>query len=156
MSEAAAAGVPRATDDERTMAVLAHALQMVGGWIAPLVILVVKRNSRFVSFHALQALLLQATYFLVAMGFMVVWFVLIFSQILSTQAGQHSATPPFAFFMLFPLVSLGFMGCWVVILVIVVLYSIKAGRGEWAEYPLLGALARKMLGIGPGRANPTT
>jgi uncharacterized membrane protein len=48
-----------ATQDERTMAVLAHALQLVGGWIAPLVIFFVKRQSRFVSFHALQVLFLQ-------------------------------------------------------------------------------------------------
>ncbi len=42
------------TQDERTMGTLAHVLQLVGGWIAPLVIFLVKRNSRFVSFHALQ------------------------------------------------------------------------------------------------------
>ena len=47
------------TLDERTMAILAHMLQIVGLWIAPLIIFVIKRESRFVSFHALQALLLQ-------------------------------------------------------------------------------------------------
>jgi hypothetical protein len=26
-------------------------------------------------------------------------------------------------------------------------YSIKAGRGEWAEYPLLGKLAKRMLNL---------
>ena len=50
------------TLDERTMAILAHMLPIVGLWIAPLIIFVVKRESRFVSFHALQALLLQVTY----------------------------------------------------------------------------------------------
>ena len=44
------------------MAILAHMLQIVGLWIAPLIIFVVKRESRFVSFHALPALLLQVTY----------------------------------------------------------------------------------------------
>jgi uncharacterized membrane protein len=48
-----------ATQDERTMAVRAHALQLMGGWIAPLVIFFVKRQSRCVSFHALQVLFLQ-------------------------------------------------------------------------------------------------
>jgi len=133
------------------MVVLAHALQMVGGWIAPLVIFIVKRDSRFVSFHALQALLLQAVYFLGMMFFMVIWFAVIFSQVL-THADQHSSAPPAALFILFPFAWLGFMGSWVAILVIVILYSIKAGRGEWADYPLLGGLARKMLGIGPGGA----
>jgi hypothetical protein len=36
------------TDNERTMAVLAHVLQLVGGWIAPLIIFFIKRESRFV------------------------------------------------------------------------------------------------------------
>jgi uncharacterized membrane protein len=131
------------------MAVLAHALQMVGGFIAPLVILIVKRSSRFVSFHALQALLLQAAYFVVMMFFMVIWFALIFSQVLS-HAGQQSPNLPFAFFMVFPLFWLFMMGFWIVNLLAAILFSIKAGRGEWAEYPVLGGLARKMLGIGPG------
>jgi hypothetical protein len=34
-------------------------------------------------------------------------------------------------------------------LIIAVLYAIKAGRGEWADYPLLGKLARKILKMGP-------
>jgi uncharacterized membrane protein len=50
------------TQDERTMATLAHALQVVGWWIAPLIIFLIHRKSRFVSFHALQALLLQIVY----------------------------------------------------------------------------------------------
>jgi len=49
----------QATQDERTMALLAQVLQIVGWWIAPLVIFLIKRQSKFVSFHALQALLLQ-------------------------------------------------------------------------------------------------
>ncbi len=129
------------------MAVLAHALQMVGGWIPPLVLLVVKRDSRFVSFHALQALLLQLVYFFVLMLLMLVWFVLIFSQVLSSRGAQHPNGPPVAIFIAFPLIGLGWMVAWVGMLVIVILYSIKAGRGEWAGYPLLGALSRKILGI---------
>jgi uncharacterized membrane protein len=36
---------------------LAHLLQFFAGFIPPLVIYLVKRNSRFVAFHAMQALL---------------------------------------------------------------------------------------------------
>jgi len=52
--------------DERTMALLAHVLQLVGWWIPPLVIFLVKRDSRFVSFHALQPLLLQIIWMVIA------------------------------------------------------------------------------------------
>jgi uncharacterized membrane protein len=38
---------------------------------------------------------------------------------------------------------------WVVVLILAIVYGIKAGRGEWAEYPVLGRLARKILKIGP-------
>ena len=60
MSEVAtASALPEPTQDERTMATLAHVLQMVGGFLAPLIIFFIRRESRFVSFHALQVLFLQ-------------------------------------------------------------------------------------------------
>ena len=37
-------------------------------------------------------------------------------------------------------------------LLLAIIYGVKAGRGEWAEYPLLGRLARHILHIGPGGA----
>jgi uncharacterized Tic20 family protein len=136
------------TSDERTMAVLAHVLQIVGWWIAPLIIFLVKRDSKFVSFHALQALLLQIAYMLLMMAFMVLWFVGIFASIAMAPAARNGPPPPFVFLM--PLMWLGWMGAWVLMLVVAIVYGIKAGRGEWAEYPLLGRLSRKILKLGPG------
>jgi uncharacterized membrane protein len=146
MTATASAGtIP--TQDERTMATLAHVLQLVGWWIAPLVIFLVKRESRFVSFHALQALLLQIVHFLAMAMFMVAWFVLIFSTVIMHPPAKNA--PPHAFFLIFPLVWLGIMGTWLLLVILAIVYGIKAGRGEWAEYPLLGALARRILKIGP-------
>jgi uncharacterized Tic20 family protein len=135
------------TPDERTMAILAHVLQLVGSWIAPLIILLVKRDSRFVSFHALQALLLQILHMLVIGVFMVLWLGTVFLT-MAHRGGANEAAPPTAFFFVFPLFFLGFMGQWVLMLVIAIIYGLKAGRGEWAEYPLLGILSRKILKIG--------
>ena len=61
------------TQDERTYATLAHALQMVGWWIGPLVILCVNWNSKFVKFHALQALMLQLCTMLLMFVIMAAW-----------------------------------------------------------------------------------
>jgi hypothetical protein len=36
--------------------------------------------------------------------------------------------------------------------VIAIVYGVKAGRGEWAEYPFLGRLARRILKLRPGGA----
>lgn len=143
------------TPDERTMATLAHALQLIGSWIAPLIIFLIRRRSRFVSFHALQALLLQIVHTVLVVFLMVLWFTTIFTTIFHQTSGKPPDFPP-AFFVLFPLVWLGFMSLWVGTLIIAILYAIKAGRGEWADYPVLGKLARKMLKMEPteGRMVP--
>src|ERR1035438_680339 len=87
--------------DERTMAILAHMLQIVGLWIAPLIIFVVRRESKFVSFHALQALLLQVVYlFLMGLG-IVFWFGAIVLTTISAHANGDASSPP-AFFIFMP------------------------------------------------------
>jgi len=138
------------------MATLAHALQLIGSWIAPLIIFLIQRQSRFVSFHALQALLLQIVHTIIVIILMVLWF----ATILTTVAHQTGGRPtelPIALFLLMPVAWLGFMALWVGTLIIAILYAIKAGRGEWADYPLIGKLARKMLKMEPmeGRFAPT-
>ncbi len=135
------------------MAVLAHALQVVGGWIPPLVIFFVKRQSRFVSFHALQVLFLELVYLVITMSIVMFWIATIALAVINNH-GSSSAFPP-AILVVFPIFWLVFMGVWVTKIVVAVIYSIKAGRGEWADLPVLGGLARKALKIGPGGA-PTS
>jgi uncharacterized Tic20 family protein len=143
-------GIVVPTQDERTMATLAHVLQLVGGWIGPLVMFLVKRNSRFVSFHALQALLLQGLYFFFVMIMMAVVFAFVgFGIMFYGPAAQHNSLSP-GFILFFLVTWLGMMGWWVFMLVVAIVYGIKAGKGQWAEYPVLGRLARRILGIGPG------
>jgi len=129
MVEGMRLGAVESTQDERTMAILAHVLQIVGWWIPPLVIFLVKRESKFTAFHALQALFLQALYLLVAGIGMIFWFATIF-LIMAHAPATRNAPPPPAFFIVMPLLWLGWMGMWVTMMVIVVVYGIKAGRGE--------------------------
>jgi len=126
------------------MATLAHALQIVGGWIAPLIIFLVKKDSLFVRFHALQAMLLHFVYIICAMIFAVIWVATIFATVFS-HVGDKSSAPPTAIFVLMPLMWLFIMGSWVIILICAIVFAIKANNGEWAEYPVLGRLARKFL-----------
>jgi uncharacterized membrane protein len=142
------AAVAGPTQDERTFATLAHALQVAGWWIAPLIILLVKRESRFVKFHALQALLWQICVVIMWLGVMLVWFGVFFSFVLKQMPAAPGAPPqmpPPEFFILMPLMWLAAFGTWVVTMILAILYAIKSGRGEWANYPLLGSLARRML-----------
>jgi uncharacterized membrane protein len=135
------------------MAVLAQVLQLIGGWIAPLIIFFIKRQSRFVTFHALQVLLFELVWILLTMLVMGVVFLSLVLGVSSGVFADHGskALPPF-FLAFFGIFWLGFVAIWFVRLLIAILYGIKAGRGEWAEYPILGRLARKILNIGPGGA----
>lgn len=141
------------TPDERTMATLAHVLQLIGGWIAPLIIFFVKRDSRFVSFHALQALLLQAVYFVLMMVLMAGIFAAVLAGVAFHQSADQHGSLPLTFVIIFPIFWLGMMGWWFFVLVVAIVYGIKAGRGKWADYPLIGRLARSILKIGPQGAS---
>jgi uncharacterized protein len=135
------------TQDDRTMATLAHALSILG-FIAPLVIFLVKRQSRFVSFHALQTLLWHIAYFLLIMVAVVGWIVMIF-LIIVHSAPNKGAPPPPGLFVFIPLLWLFFVVAGILNLVLSIVYCVKASQGEWADYPIFGRLARKMLKMGP-------
>ena len=144
--------LPQPTQDERTMAVLAHALQLVGGWIAALIIFLVKGDSKFVRFHALQVLLLHIVIMAFWFLMVIVWIVVIFAGVMGSMAhsgGNPNQMP--AFFFVFPFMW-GFiwifaMIIWLGELILTILYAIKAGNGEWAEYPLFGRWAKRILKI---------
>jgi uncharacterized Tic20 family protein len=124
--------------DDRTMAMLAQLLMAFTGFIGPLVIFVVKQNSRFVRFHSLQALIWHAIYMGLVFVVMGIFMVSIFSSIIHNPPQPHSQAPPPGFLFFFPVIWLFFMGGWVVNLILGVVYAIKANRGEWATYPIYG------------------
>jgi hypothetical protein len=137
--------------DECTLGLLAHVLQLITWWVGPLVIYLVKRESRFVSFHALQALIYQGILFVVSMLMMGSWFALMFSGVLLAVAhGKESKAAPIAFFIVFALLGLFWLGVWVLTFVLGIVYGIKASRGEWAAYPIIGRWARHLAGIDKG------
>ncbi len=142
-----AATPPEPTRDECSYASVSHFLQMGTAFIGPLVIFAIKRESRFVKFHALQAVLLQIIFFVAMMISMVLWMGVMFGTVLAhqQQGTQANQAPPLVPFIIFPFIWLAWMGGWVTMLVLAIVYGIKANRGEWANYPLLGNLARRLL-----------
>lgn len=139
--------------DERTMATLAHSLQMVGswtfGWVPALIIFFVRSESRYTRFHALQVMLLQACLFLLFVFGILILFVTIFAGALGTAVrhGTAPAEPPIFLFLVFPFFWLVIAGSSLLVLILTIVYSIKAAQGRWAGYPLLGRLAKRMLKI---------
>ena len=130
------------TKDECTMAMLAHLLQVFSGFIGPLIIFFVKQDSKFVKYHALQSLIWQAAYMILGIGAMAIFFFTMFTSILHSPHGvpQQPGAPPPAFVFFFPLIWLFWGGGWVVNLILGIVYGIKANRGEWAGYPILGRI----------------
>jgi uncharacterized Tic20 family protein len=135
--------LPAPSADERTFAMLAHFLQLFGGFVAPLVIFLIKRDSRFVAFHALQVLLWQVIYIGVGLLCVFGWIVAILSTII-TQSGSASGRFPLPIVVVLPLVIVIFGGWWLTTMVLAIVYGIKANAGEWAEYPIVGGWARKL------------
>ncbi|MEP7257634.1 MAG: DUF4870 domain-containing protein [Flavitalea sp.] len=98
------------SQDDKTMAVLAHILTLVGGFIAPLIIYLIKKDSSpFATAHAKESLNFQITLFI---GFMIC-FILIF-------------------------VLIGLLLIWllaIAALVLVIMATIKASEGKLYHYP---------------------
>ena len=134
------------TQDEKAFAGLAPALMISTWWIGPLIIYLTKKESRFVNFHCLQALFWQIIFTLLYAGGMVVFFVGMFSTILSLPQGKATEPPQFpaAFFLVFPLFWLITMGGFAISLTLGIVYRLKAMRGEWAGYPLIGRWVRRI------------
>lgn len=125
------------SQDEKTFALLAHVLGIFSGFIAPLVLFLVKRDSKFVAFHALQSLAWHIIYFALFFLGVIIVFVSIFASG-GFSGPQHPNQPPLAFFGIFGFVWLFAMGGALVNIILGIVYGIKAHNGEWAKYPLIG------------------
>jgi uncharacterized Tic20 family protein len=126
------------TQDERTMAMLMNVLAIFSSFIAPLIFYLVKKDSRFVSFHSLQVLIWHAAYAMTFIAGMIIMFAIMFSTIVTHPQHAPGQAPPFAFFGVFGLVWLWGMGGWLINVVLGIVYAIKSNHGEWARYPLIG------------------
>ncbi|GIU84415.1 MAG: hypothetical protein KatS3mg008_1190 [Acidimicrobiales bacterium] len=105
------AGEGRGATGDRTPAILAHALALVAGFIAPLIVyLVYKDKDAFVRHHAAEALNFQITVIIAVVGSAVLTLVLIG-------------------ILLLPVVGIG-------ALVLTIVGAVKAAAGEWWRYPL--------------------
>ncbi len=143
-----AAPMVELTQDEKAYAGLAHALMMGTWWIGPLVIYLTKKESRFVAFHALQALLWQIIYTVVIFGGMIVFaFIVMVTALAMPRQLNVPPRSPVAIFFLFPFVWLFVMAAAAITLTLAIMYCLKAMRGEWAGYPVIGGWARKIVGF---------
>jgi len=138
---------PELTADEKAYAGLSHALMLSTWWIAPLIIYFMKKESRFVRFHAMQALLWQIVFSVLYFIAMAVFFAVVISSTLSNQGKPPDPSHfPVAIFVAMPFIWLLAMGGFAISLTLAILFSLKAMRGQWAEYPVIGKWAMRIVG----------
>lgn len=65
------------TSDEKTMAILSHILCILAGFLAPLVIYLVKKDSPYITAHAKESLNFQLTMIIGHIICFILWFVII-------------------------------------------------------------------------------
>lgn len=124
------------TNDEKTFALLAHVLGIFLGFVAPLVIFLIKRESKFVSFHAMQSLVWHVIYIIFIFAGLIFFFISLIATIGTAHAGRTDA--PLLFFGMFAFIWL-FVACgWLVNMILGIVYGIRASKGEWAQIPLIG------------------
>ena len=138
--------LPEPTREERTLGMLAHVLQIFSWLIAPLIIFLVRKDSRFVRYHALQAVFFQLLVML-AWGATVLALFAGFFTALSRHQGSVGLSAigfPILFFVVF---WGGGALTWLLNLVLGVVYGLLANNGEWAGYPGIKYLAAKVAGV---------
>jgi uncharacterized membrane protein len=137
---------PELSQDEKAYAGLAHALMLSTWWIAPLIIYFMKKESRFVRFHAMQALLWQIIFSVLYFAGFAVLIAVVLSSALSANGKPEPDQFPVGIFMTMPLLWLLGMGGFAISMTLAIMYSLKAMRGQWAEYPVIGKWARRIAG----------
>jgi uncharacterized membrane protein len=109
------------TQDDKTMAMLAYLLGIFTGFVGPLVLWLIKKDqSKFVAFHAFQALLLHAV---VVIGYV------LSSLLVFVFIGFLTYPSFFALGLVFSIIA-----------------GLAANRGEWYDIPVLGPFARQQTG----------
>ena len=113
---------PRGASDDRTWALLSYVLALVASIIAPLVIYLVKMNeSRFVRFHAAQALNMGITAIIESVGIFIVGILL--------------AVITHGFGLL--LMLLAFLALGIAHLVYLIMGAVKSNQGELFRVPTI-------------------
>jgi len=132
--------------DDRLLAMLAHILQIVSWFVGPLVIFLVKRESRFVRFHALQALIWQAFLAVLWVFAMMAFFATVMMPLMMGHPRMGSHEPPVGILMVIPIFWLLGIGGWALNVVLGIVYGIKANNAQWASYPIIGKWAWRFSG----------
>ena len=140
------------TSDEKILAALAHAsiiLMFLGPLGAVIIWAIQRTKSKYVRYHALQAMGYQTFSFWIWM-FMMFFFMIIlfgFGTIIGVLSSKSpSAMPPDFLFFIQPLFMLVIFGMWGIIFLVGFIGAVFCGLGKEFRYPFIGSwLQTKIL-----------
>lgn len=113
---------------------IAALLSYVFGWVSGLIFFLMEKDSRLVRFHAMQSILFNLSFGVLAF---VLWIILfIFFMILSQVSEALTALVGILSMLLWLALILGVMIAWVLCLV-------KAFQSQYFKLPIIGNLAEK-------------
>ncbi len=123
---------------------LSHILGIFSGFLAPAIMILIKKDSKFVLFHSLQSLAWHFALYIFIVGGVILAFVVVFAT------GQFPPTdskagPPVVFLMVFGVVWLIAIVGGILNLIFAISYGLKANRGEWAKLPVFGEFVLKQF-----------
>jgi uncharacterized Tic20 family protein len=135
--------------DERLMAMFSHLSIFFGAIILPVIFWAINKDkSKYISFHALQALFFHIAYFVIIVFFVLV---MIFGSVgigiitAGTHAIGHSSGPSALFIILI-------IAFYAVIFLIIFFFigfsiymAVKAYHGEYAKYPVIGNIVYRKI-----------
>ena len=116
--------------DENVAALLSYVVHFVSG----LIFFLIEKNSRLVRFHAMQAIILGALFFIGGMVLMFVWFfiTIIASQISGLLGSLMSLVVGLVMFVFFAAIVVGW-----------IMGMVKAFQGQYFKLPVIGNFAEK-------------
>ncbi|HEY0723702.1 MAG TPA: DUF4870 domain-containing protein, partial [Pyrinomonadaceae bacterium] len=109
-------------------------LSYVFGWVSGLIFFLIEKDSRLVRFHAMQSLLLQVVFVVLAIVIWVIVFVLVI--IASQVSGLLSTLVSIVATLIWIVLILGIVVAWIMCL-------IKAYQSQYFKLPVIGNFAEK-------------
>lgn len=113
---------------------IAALLSYIFGWVSGLIFFLIEKDSRLVRFHAMQSILLNVSFGVLAIVLWIVLFILVMIFAMVSDA-------------LVTLLSILSLLIWLVflvgIMIAVILCLVKAFQGQYFKLPIIGNLAEK-------------
>ena len=130
-------------NDDKLLALFSHLSIVIGGILVPIIIWAIKKNqSKFVRFHALQAIFYHIIYSVIA-GFVIAILMIVFFGSMGFQFSSryaHHDSPP-VFLVIFMFILIGIVTLMILAAIAYGIYlAVKSYGGDKTKIPVIGKI----------------